>query len=136
MGLMDFLKKKSDSGMGIGAEGESLNFNANSLGADKTGLPQSNFGGEYQLDQHDEPNHSMDMGMSGMHSASSSFGQSSMGMQQPAMQGSNMERDMQMISLKLDAIKSELDAMSQRLRNLESIAEREQMKASPQKKWY
>ena len=38
------------------------------------------------------------------------------------------------IQEKLDAIKSEIDSMNQRLKNLESIAEREQSKTT--KKWY
>ena len=135
MGLMDFLKKKNDSGMGMGAETDGLNFNSNNLTADKTGLPQSNFGQEYHLDQNDL-NPSMNMqGLSSMNSSPSAFGQPVSVSQSPA-QNSNMERDMQIISLKLDAIKSELDAMNQRLKNLESIAEREQLKANTQKKWY
>jgi len=134
MGLMDFLKKKSDSGAGLGAESDGLNFNSSNLAMDKTGIPPSNFGGEYQLD-HNDLNPSMNSGMSNMNSSPSSFGQP-MSMQQPTVQSSNMERDMQMISLKLDAIKSEIDAMNQRLKNLESIAEREQLRSNTPKKWY
>jgi chaperonin cofactor prefoldin len=62
---------------------------------------------------------------------SSAFGQP---MQQSIPQSNDLQKDIQLISLKLDAIKSELDAVNQRLRNIESIAEREQIK--PGKKWY
>jgi len=125
MGLMDFLKKKSDAG--IGTEDSSLsnsfdhNFSMdNSMNSN---MPQSNFGVGYQQEQL-----SPSVNLSTMNN--NGFGQSSMA--QP--QGPDMSKDLQMISLKLDAIKSDLDAMNQRLKNLESIAEREQIKSN--KKWY
>ena len=59
---------------------------------------------------------------------------STMGMQ--SMQSNapqqGMDKDLQIISLKLDAIKSELDNLNQRMKNLEMIAEKEQQP----KKWY
>ncbi len=48
--------------------------------------------------------------------------------------GGEMSKDMQILSLKLDAIKSELDSMNQRLKNIEAIAEKEQHPAA--KRWY
>ena len=126
MGLMDFLKKKNDAGIG----GDGLNLDANRLTSDHTGIPPSNFSGEYQFDQHEQLSPSMSM--SSMNGGN--FGQQSM--HQPMQQESNMEKDVQMISLKLDAIKSELDAINQRLRSLESIAEREQARTISPKKWY
>jgi hypothetical protein len=53
--------------------------------------------------------------------------------QQP---GSGLEKDIQIISLKLDAIKSEMDSMNQRIKNIEMIAEKEQQPTTPQKRWY
>jgi hypothetical protein len=49
--------------------------------------------------------------------------------------GSDLQKDMQIISLKLDAIKAELDSMNQRIKNIENIAQKEQQQ-TPQKKWY
>lgn len=46
--------------------------------------------------------------------------------------GADLQKDIQILSLKLDAIKSELDSMSQRVKNIEAIAEKEQKP----KKWY
>jgi hypothetical protein len=117
MGFMDFLKKKSDSGLGS----EASSFDLGKMEADSMtpATPGMDFG--------QNPNMSNPTDYSSMNS--SSFGQSSM---QP--QGQDMSRDIQMISLKLDSIKSELDAINQRLKSLEQIAEREQSKTT--KKWY
>lgn len=128
MGLMDFLRKKSDSGMGL----ESTGLDADPLGTSSPVNPSinpsfnMNSGMEFQPEQN---NLSPSMNMSAM--GGPGFGQP---MQQSMTQAPDLQKDIQMISLKLDAIKSELDAMSQRLRTLESIAEREQLKTG--KKWY
>ncbi len=50
------------------------------------------------------------------------------------MQGGDLQKDIQILSLKLDAIKAELDSMNQRIKNIEAIAEKEQ--APQPKKWY
>lgn len=55
--------------------------------------------------------------------------------QQPA--SSDMQKDIQILSLKLDAIKSTLDSLNQRVANIERIAENEQVKQTQtQKRWY
>ncbi len=125
MGLMDFLKKKSDSGIGS----ETFNFDSMPQTDPMINLPpqQQGFGMDTMQQQ---SNLSPSMTMSSMNN--NAFGQTPM--QQMPQQDSHSDRDFQMISLKLDAIKSELDAVSQRLKNLESIAEREQSKTA--KKWY
>jgi hypothetical protein len=121
MGLMDFIRKKSDADMGL----ESSGLDSDPLAGSNPTL-NLNSGMEFQHDQSMNPS----MSMSSM--GSSAFGQP---MQQSMPQSNDMQKDIQMISLKLDAIKSELDAVNQRLRNLESIAEREQFKTT-NKKWY
>jgi len=118
---MDFLRKKSDSGLGSDAS----SFDIGKMEADTMNpgtTPGMDFGKE----------HSMNPPMDYSSMNSNPYGQSPM--QQSAPQGQDLSRDIQMISLKLDAIKSEMDAINQRLKNLESIAEREQSKTT--KKWY
>jgi hypothetical protein len=131
MGFMDFLKKKDDAGLNLGSD--SLNFSNNGLPQDTPNISSPSFGNEFSS-MNSSNNMNPSMSMSSMNSQG--FGQSSMTQSTP--QGSGMERDLQMISLKLDAIKSELDAMNQRLKNLESIAEREQQqsKTNKQQRWY
>ncbi len=53
-------------------------------------------------------------------------------------QSSELQKDIQIISLKLDAIKSELDAMNQRIVTIEKIAQNEQTKQTQQtqRRWY
>jgi hypothetical protein len=126
MGLMDFLKKRNDSGMGS----DGLNLETGSTF--DSHIPQStpNYGMEMQQD----PGLSPSMNLSTMNNTG--FGQSPMqqSFSQQPMQNNDLQKDLQMISLKLDAIKSDIDSMNQRLKNLESIAEREQSKTT--KKWY
>ncbi|HYD02933.1 MAG TPA: hypothetical protein VEC16_01415 [Alphaproteobacteria bacterium] len=120
MGIMDFLKKKEDS----------LNY-----GLDSTApLENSGFGNTQSNPM--QNNYGSDFGSSNLSSMNGgTFGQPQQQFQQ---QDSQLVKDIQMISLKLDSIKSELDAMSQRLKNLESIAEREQqmLQQPKNKKWY
>jgi hypothetical protein len=54
---------------------------------------------------------------------------------QQAPQQSGFERDLQLISAKLDAIKSELDAMNQRIIKIEKIADVEADKQARKKVW-
>jgi hypothetical protein len=124
MGLMDFLKKRSDAGIGAEDSGLNTNLDNNFSMENNINTPQTNFGNEFQP-EHLNPS----VNLSTMNN--NSFGQSQMQMPQ---QGPDISKDLQMISLKLDAIKSDLDAMNQRLKSLESIAEREQLKTN--KKWY
>ena len=124
MGLMDFLKKRNESGMGS----DSLNMDTSPSIDSRT--PPSNYGMDFSQQ---ESNLNPSMNLSTMNGGG--FGQSSMQQSfSQVPQNNDMQKDLQMISLKLDAIKSEIDAMNQRLKNLESIAEREQMKTN--KKWY
>jgi len=123
MGFMDFIKKRSDSGLGS----EASSFDIGKMESDAMNPAQSTPGTDFGRDHN--PGQSMDYGMM---NNSSSFGQPQM--QQSMSQGSDISKDIQMISLKLDAIKSELESMNQRLKSLESIAEREQSKTT--KKWY
>jgi len=126
MGFMDFLKKKSD--LGTGTEG--LNFDSTAMSTDLNNpMQQQGFGNDFQ-----QSNLNPSMSMAGM--GNNAFGQSPIHQSmQPEQPQPNMEKDLQMISLKLDAIKSELDAVNQRLKNIELIAEREQQ-SKPVKKWY
>ncbi len=131
MGLMDFLRKKSDSGMGLESSGMDSDPLASVNAMNNMNNPSFNMnsGMEFQQDNSNINNLNPSMSMSSM--GGSSFGQP---MQQSMAPPQDMQKDLQMISLKLDAIKSELDAMNQRMRNLEAIAEREQIKTG--KKWY
>ena len=122
MGFMDFLKKKND--VGTGADG--LNFDSTMPTDLNSGSQQPAFG----MDLSQQSNLSPSMSMSSM--GNNTFGQPAPS--QSIQPESSMERDIQMMSLKLDAIKSELDSVSQRLKNIEMIAEREQSKTT--KKWY
>jgi hypothetical protein len=134
MGLMDFLKKKSDTGFDAGGMNFDNNFSADSsMGMNSMSqTPQSSFGTEFQP-EHSMSNLSPSMNLSTMNN--NAFGQPPTSMM-PQSQGPDISKDLQMISLKLDSIKSELDAMNQRLKSLESIAEREQQKTTSNKKWY
>jgi hypothetical protein len=129
MGLMDFLRKKSSADMGLESSPiDSDIMSGNNLMNDplSSNSYNPNSGTEFGS-EHNNLSSSMNMSTMG----NQAFGQSG---HQSFTSAPDIQKDMQMISLKLDAIKSELDAMNQRLRNLESIAEREQMKAG--KKWY
>jgi hypothetical protein len=132
MGFLDVFKKKS---VDIPIQSDGLGYDASALTRDVTGIPKSEVG--YDAD----PNASLQTAsMSAM--MDNNFNQHNQFQQQPSSmmpqaQSGDMGRDLQMISLKLDAIKSEIDAMNQRIKNVEAIAEREQALQHPQqKKWY
>jgi len=131
MGLMDFLRKKSDSGIGLESSGMDSDplASVNAMNNMNNQSFNMNSGMEFQQDNSNMNSLNPSMSMSSMNG--SAFGQP---MQQSMAPPQDMQKDLQMISLKLDAIKSELDAMNQRMRNLEAIAEREQIKTG--KKWY
>jgi len=124
MGLMDFLKKRSDDSLGLDSSTFDTKFDPGTLDFNNQASP--NHATEFQPEHNLGPS----VNLSTMSMNSPGFGQT---MQQSIPQTSD-SRELQVISLKLDAIKSEIDAMSQRLRNLELIAEKEQMKTG--KKWY
>ncbi|GIU69896.1 MAG: hypothetical protein KatS3mg002_1132 [Candidatus Woesearchaeota archaeon] len=60
--------------------------------------------------------------------------QTSNSMSQSFQNPGDLQKDIQILSLKLDAIKAELDSINQRIKNIESIAEKEQ--SQQMKKWY
>jgi hypothetical protein len=130
MGIMDFLKKKEEIPFDQSSSFNSNDMNSNMITPDTTGIPSSNIDtSSYHTDQSLNSSSSM----SGMNSGN--FNQSFSPSQSQASPPQDIGRDLQVISLKLDAIKAELDAMNQRMKNLEGIAEREQTHAQ-QKKWY
>lgn len=115
MGIFSFLKKKeeplSSENLGINTD-----FSNDPINHNLSNLSNNNF----QDYSHLEP---------------------SMNLSQPATQFPNqqftndtLQKDIQILSLKLDAIKSELDSINQRIKNIESIAEKEQMQQN--KRWY
>ena len=120
MGIMDFLKKKERD---TGFEGGSVLDNNSFNNQNESSSFQNN---DYK---NDFMNSNSASNMSSMNS-SSMFGQA-----QQSMPPADLQKDLQVISLKLDSIKSELDAMNQRLKTIETIAESEQQK-SKAKKWY
>lgn len=119
MGLMDFLKKKEDTSRDSFGLDSSTDNNAFSTPLSNNPMQGNDYRNEYG-------GPSTISGMNG-----GTFGQP----QQYSQQDSQIQKDLQMISLKLDSIKSELDAMNQRMKNIENIAEKEQQQ-SKTKKWY
>ena len=89
MGFMDFLKKKNDAG--IGSEG--LNLESNGMDA-TSGMNFNSQQPSPGMDYQPEHNMNSSMGISSMNN--SSYGQ----MQQTS-QGSDISKDLQMISLKV-----------------------------------
>jgi len=136
MGLMSIFKKKSNDNI----DGLPQDFDINNQINGQLGPSHDmDFGAGQQHNPYDT-GPAVNLSTMGMGSSSVSMGgiggQSGIGAQGmntgPAHE-TDMQRDMQMISLKLDAIKAELDAMSQRLRHLEMIAEKD---TSKNQKWY
>jgi hypothetical protein len=138
MGILDIFKKRQDDSLGLT---DNLGLNT---GAD-AGL---NVGEQYQLEglgnptnsglgqQQGPSNFNMLSNMNNGTRESSALG-AGMNAQQYAPQPQlDIGKELQILSLKLDAIKSELDAMGQRVHNIEMIAEKEQAKQGQQKRWY
>ena len=120
MALRDIFRKKEKEPVQ-----ESMDFGSHlgNFSADTTGVPSSltqEYGNESLAPSVNMSNMSMN-----------AFGQ------QPQTSNNNQDiaKDLQMISLKLDAIKSEIDSVNQRLKSLEMIAEREDQR-SKNRKWY
>jgi hypothetical protein len=142
MGILDMFKKKDESPANI----DGIN-NTDAMLSDVTGMPHSNTNSDfnYGMEQNmNQPAANLSTMMDNNYGQQNGFPQHSQAPMQQSMSSqssmqqlpqTDMTRDLQMISLKLDAIKSELDAMNQRLRNVEMIAEKEQV-AQQQKKWY
>jgi hypothetical protein len=132
MGVFDLFKKKEDPLL----EG---NFDLNA----GLGLGEHNDVGDQGLSQSEPEQH---QGMSSNASMNpstvnlSTMGFSSMNNMQSQQyaqaQSPGFEKDLQIISLKLDAIKSEIDSINQRVKNIENIAEKEQQSTQQQKRWY
>jgi hypothetical protein len=120
MGIMDMFKKKDpgldiDSSLGLDSGTDFGNPVMNSLNQSP--------GNDFNQGFHDQLQPSINL-------SSQQF--------QPAQQmqssGGDLQKDIQILSLKLDAIKAELDSMNQRIKNIETIAEKEQVQQP--KKWY
>lgn len=124
MGIKDFFKKK-DAELDIDA---SLGLNSpadlglgNEFGNPNPANPS--MGNDFGQGFHEQMQPSMNL-------SSQQF----QPVQQMQNQGGDLQKDIQILSLKLDAIKAELDSMNQRIKNIESIAEKEQIQQP--KKWY
>ena len=126
MGITDFFKKKEpemnfDANLGL-SPGTDLN---SGLGQDfsNPGMDSMNqgFANNFSQGYHDQLQPSTNL-------SSQQF--------QPVQQsqGNDLQKDIQILSLKLDAIKAELDSINQRIKNIETIAEKEQI--GQPKKWY
>lgn len=117
MGIKDFFRKKEpelDLGSNLGLD-TSSDFG---LGKEK------NFGNEQGMD--------FNQGMQN-EQFQPAVNLSTQQFQPAQSQGPDVQKDLQILSLKLDAIKSELDTINQRIKNIETIAEKEQQQT---KKWY
>jgi len=141
MGILDFFKKKSVDDLNINMSDPNMGMNSD-LGMDTTGINdmgmQSSLANNSGFDSGMSQPNTVNLSTMGMNSMNNMPNQGqSAGFQQFSGQGSgNVEKDMQIISLKLDAIKSELDSISQRVKNIENIAEKEQQTGPQQKRWY
>jgi hypothetical protein len=127
MGILDFLKKKEDPMFN-----NDMNMD---LSADLSGIGHHDIN-DFSTSETQNPGLSPNYG-----SPSNAVNLSTMSLNNPnvqnqGFQGNNLEKDIQIISLKLDAIKSEIDNINQRVKNIEMIAEKEQQQAAQQKRWY
>lgn len=127
MGFLDVFKKKGSDITNIGQMGQNFDMqNSMPMGEmnDPLGLDHT----QQATEQNNPYAPSMNLSTMGMNS--------SQNYQQQPQQTTSNDKDMQIISLKLDAIKSELDAINQRIKNIENIAEKEQQPQTQQKRWY
>ena len=139
MGLLDrfFGKKKDDLGLGDMGQGMGMGPDlgggmGQGMGPEMTGMPNFNdpmAGPDPSFGMQGMP--PPDQGPGGFSPESMGFervpsgAQPSYSSQPQTLDGINLGKDMEIISAKLDAIKAELDSMSQRLKRLERIAEGE-----------
>lgn len=143
MGILDLFKKKEESI-------PDFNFD-NNTAAGLNPMPQG-FDTNLGLEPHQEFN---DSGMQAMNantlhtpamnpqSTSPAANLSTMGMQSQqnyaqypqTTPGPDIAKDLQILSLKLDAIKSELDSVNQRVATIERIALKDEQQMQ-QKRWY
>jgi hypothetical protein len=117
MGIFDFWKKKEPETPDLSLDVTTPNMN------DNLGMGQ-NFGAQ------------QDTGANSLGSMNLSTMGNPTYAQYPNQQGGTVEKDLQILSLKLDAIKSELDNISQRVKNIEGIAEKEQQQGQQKQRWY
>ncbi|MGV8150680.1 MAG: hypothetical protein ACP5NV_03060 [Candidatus Woesearchaeota archaeon] len=118
MGITDFFKKKEPE----------PDFNTN-LGLDFGSDPNKNFGkdpnGDFNNPNQYMPHQEAAVAPS-VNLSTAQFHQNP---------DNDLQKDLQILSLKLDAIKAELDGMNQRIKNIEQIAQKEQQQTQT-KRWY
>jgi len=127
MGFKDFFKKKDsdldiDASLGLGPNADIGSGLGGDFSNPGSGMNQG-MGNDFNSGFHDQLQPSMNL-------SSQQF----QPVQQSQGSGGDLQKDIQILSLKLDAIKAELDSINQRIKNIETIAEKEQV-AQP-KKWY
>ena len=137
MGFFDIFKKKKDpdfgnidTGLGLGGN---LGLDANA-GSDPLSMHTDMAMREHNLDTGMGMNPAANLSNAGMGQSSGMQGMQSYSNYGSQGGSSGIEKDLQILSLKLDAIKSEIDSMNQRIKNIEMIAEKEQN--PQQKRWY
>lgn len=142
MGIMDFFKKKEEPIDNFSGLDHGLGNNPNpldNLGNFDQGLGQNFENNGLGQDNHSkfEPSNNLST-MSNLNSSNFSQIQNVQQNQPQSMPMSNdIAKDLQILSLKLDAIKSELDSVNQRIQNIERIAQKdEQQMQQQQKRWY
>lgn len=143
MGILDFFKKKEepiDNFSGFDSNLGNSNNPLDNLGNFDHGLDQNFDSHTNQIpDTHPKFESSNNLStMNNLNSNSSSFSQMQNVQQNQSMPaGNDLNKDLQILSLKLDAIKSELDSVNQRVQNIERIALKdEQQMQQQQKRWY
>ena len=131
MGIFNFWKKNEEPE--IGADKSALDLGLDTNPMDPLGQSHNDMDSLSKSSNMMNDYGSVNLSTMGMNSMNNqSF-------QQPFNQpqgNQGIEKDIQILSLKLDAIKSEMDSINQRIKNIESIAEKEQQTTSTQKRWY
>jgi hypothetical protein len=144
MGILDFIKRKKE---GVLPQDPGADMHAMDMGSTGSnyGMPDNTFSPNTTNSMNQPSEYGHDYGQNFGHVNLSTMGASSMNNTQSiypqGIQNSqnyptsnSSDKDMQILSLKLDAIKAELDSINQRLRNIEIIAEKEQQPQT--KRWY
>src|SRR3989338_5841553 len=110
MGLKDLFKKKEpldiDASLGIDTSSDVGSGIGKDFSTPGMGMNPS-MGSDFSQGFHDQMQPSMNL--------------SSQQFQPMQSQGGDLQKDIQILSLKLDAIKAELDSMNQRIKNIEAI---------------
>ncbi len=162
MGILDIFKKKEPIAPDLNFDMNNLNgsLNMNQSGLNPSGFdPNQGFDTHSQLPDLDNFNNPQSinttspatnlssMGMQSQQASNPSFMQNTSHMSEmggspqsyaqyptPA-SGSDIQKDLQILSLKLDSIKSELDSVNQRVATIERIALKDEQQMQ-QKRWY